>query len=96
MQNHNVVIRYLRLPPSKVLLAPDVGARGVEDPPLAPLQPGTPRVHFLQRDLVHARQPIRLGVPDRRGIVSEELFTISSSMSYRKLYSSALDEDNPP
>ena len=73
--------RYLRLPSSEVLLAPDVGARGVEDPPLAPLQPGTPRVHFLQRDLVHARQPVRLGVPDGRGIVAEELFTISSSIS---------------
>ena len=64
MQNHNLVLPHLRLPPSEVLLAPDVGARGVEDPPLAPLQPGTARVHFLQRDLVHARQPVRLGVPD--------------------------------
>ena len=78
MQHHNLVIGYLRLPPSEVLLAPDVGARGVEDPPLAPLQPGTPRVHFLQRDLVHARQPVRLGVPD--WTVSEELFTISLSI----------------
>ena len=52
----------LRLPPAEVLLAPDVRAGRVDDAPLPPLQPRTARVHLLQRDLVHAGQPVRLGI----------------------------------
>ena len=60
----------LRLPSAEVLLAPDVRAGRVEHAPLPPLQPGAARVHLLQRDLVHAGQPVRLGISGGDGEIA--------------------------
>ena len=52
-------------PAHEVLLTPDVGGGGVQDPPLTPLEAGTALYPSSENHLVHAGQPVGLGVSER-------------------------------